>query len=96
MYTKLMVEISQVAEQDLQTIWSTIASHNPREASRLVQKLAYKIFTLEYLAHQCQELSPNQPSDSHYRQLECDGHRILFQLQQQHVQILRILSEHTV
>ena len=95
MYTKLMLEISQVAEQDLQTIWNTTASHNPREASKLVQKLAYKIFTLEYLAHQYQELSPSQPSGDRYRQLECDGHRILFQLQQQHVQILRILSEST-
>lgn len=91
MYIKLTLEISHSAEKDLQTIWRRKAETSQLEAGQAAQKIAHKIFTLEYLAYQYPEVPESEQFGLVYRQLECEDHQVLFQVEKKHVQVLRIL-----
>lgn len=91
MYTKLTLEISHAAEKDLQGIWRRNADSSHQAAGQITQKLAHKIFTLEYLAHQYPEVPESERFGLPYRQLDCDKYQVLFQVDKKHVQVLRIL-----
>jgi len=91
MYTKLTLEISPSAETDFREIWQKIAKFGHREASKTIQKIAYKIYTLEYLAYQYPEVLESGLFGLPYRQLDCENYQILFQVDKNHVQVLRII-----
>ena len=91
MYIKLTLEISYTAENDLQNIWTKKATVSHQQASQTVQKIAHKIFTLEYLANQYPEVPESELFGLPYRQLECEDYQVLFQVDKKHVQVLRIL-----
>lgn len=91
MHTKLTLEISNTAEHDLKKIWEHKALANQQEAYRSVQKIAHKIFTLEYLADQYSELPESELFGIPYRQLDVEDCQVLFQVDKNHVQVLRIL-----
>ena len=91
MHTKLTLEISARAEDDFTAIWEKQAEQSIEVASELVQKVAHKIFSLEYLAHNYPLVPETECFGVPYRELQCHPYKVLFQVDKQHVQVLRVL-----
>ena len=91
MYTKLTLEISHTAEDDFKHIWKKCAEKGREVGAKVLQDIAHKIFTLEYLANNYPETSKNDHFGLPYREIDCDPYKVLFQIDKKYVQVLRIL-----
>ena len=91
MHTKLTLEISHTAEKDFQQIWESGLEQGIDRASKTIQGIAHKIFSLEYLAYNYSEVPDCELFGIPYRQIMYEKHKVLFQIDKKHVQVLRIL-----
>lgn len=90
MNEKFTINIEPEVEEDLREIWHYIAKDNPFRAGRFVRALEQKVKALDVFPERCPRI--NYPHlDEEYRQLIYENYRIIFQIIENQVNILRIV-----
>ena len=91
MPAKYRVEVTKVAEADLEEIWILIAADSVENATRFVIQLDQKIGTLERMPDRCPLIPENARIGADYRHLIIGDYRVIFRVEASTVYILRIL-----
>lgn len=91
MAIKYRVEITTVAEADLEEIWILIAADSVENATRFVIQIEEKIGSLERMPHRCPLIPENALIGADYRHLIIDNYRVIFRVEAFTVYILRII-----
>ena len=91
MPAKYRVEVTKVAEADLEEIWVLIAADSVENATHFVIQLDQKIGTLERMPNRCSLIPENAQLGAGYRHLILGDYRVIFRLEASTVYILRIL-----
>lgn len=86
------VEITAVAEQDVEEIWSYLAAESQEIASNLILQLEGQIQTLEQLPGRCPLIPENEQLGSSYRHLLYGAYRTVLRVTGTTVVILRIIN----
>jgi len=89
--TKYRVEITRVAETDLEEIWIFIAADSAEAADRFLSQIEEKIGHLERMPNRCSLIPENAQIQADYRHLVIDDYRIIFRVEASTVYILRII-----
>src|SRR5713101_6161616 len=85
------VDISSVAEHDIQEIWSFIARDDPKTATRFVQQLKKRIDTLERFPRRCPLISENTLMRSRYRHLVYGKYRVIYRISDRRILVVRVI-----
>ncbi len=91
MPAKYRVEITKVAEADLDQIWILIAADSVENATRFLPQLDEKIGTLERMPNRCAAIPENGLLGTEYRHLIIGDYRVVFRVEAAAVNILRII-----
>lgn len=88
---KHKVFITKSAESDFQTIWEYISFNNPQNATRFLENIEKKIYSLELEPERCPIIPENRFfKDNVYRHLVYKDYRIVFTIRRGTVFIMRI------
>jgi toxin ParE1/3/4 len=88
---KYRVEVTKVAEADLEEIWILIAADSVQNATYFISQLDQKIGTLERMPNRCSLIQENAHLGAAYRHLIIGDYRVIFRVEASNVYILRIL-----
>ncbi|MCX6700048.1 MAG: type II toxin-antitoxin system RelE/ParE family toxin [Methanomicrobiales archaeon] len=88
---KFQVEITAVAETDVEEIWEYIAQDTIDAANSLVLHLEEQIGRLEIFPLRCPIVPENELLGTNYRHLLYDNYRIIFKIIDSRVVILRVV-----
>jgi len=88
---KFQVEITAVAETDVETIWVYIAQDSIDAANSLMLHLEEQIGELEIFPLRCPNVPENELLETNYRHLLYGKYRIIFKIIDSRVIILRVL-----
>jgi toxin ParE1/3/4 len=91
MHVKYNVEITPVAERDVEEIWNYIADNSPENATAFILRLEDQIETLEQLPERCPLIPENEQLGTSYRHLLHGAYRTIFRISGKTVYILRII-----
>ena len=91
MSAKYRVEITQIAEGDVDEIWTHIGADSIENATRFVMQLEEKIGTLERLPKRCAAIPENSLLGTEYRHLIIGDYRVIFRVYESTVIVLRII-----
>jgi plasmid stabilization system protein ParE len=90
---KFQVEITSVAETDVEEIWEYIAKENIDAANSLVLHLEKQIGRLEIFPLRCPLLPENELLGTDYRYFLYGKYRTIFKILDSRVIILRVLHK---
>ena len=85
------VEITSVAERDVEVIWTSIAVDSPGNATAFILRLEEQIKTLEHVPERCPLIPENELLGTTYRHLIYGAYRTIFRIAGKTVYILRII-----
>ncbi len=85
------VEITPVAERDVEEIWSYIAADSQENATTFILRLEEQIETPEHFPERCPLIPENEQLGTSYRHLLHGSYRTLFRISGKTVYILRII-----
>jgi toxin ParE1/3/4 len=85
------VEITAVAEQDVEEIWSYLAAESQELASTFILQLEGQFQNLEQFPGRCALIPENEQLGSSYRHLLYGAYRTIFRITGTTVVILRII-----
>jgi toxin ParE1/3/4 len=88
---KFNVEITKIAEQDIEAIWNYIAEDSQRMASLFVVELEKQSHTLEQFPLRCPFIPENELLGAQYRHLLFGKYRTVFKVVESRVIILRVI-----
>jgi toxin ParE1/3/4 len=88
---KYRVEITRLAEIDIEEIWNFIAEDSAREASEFILKLEKQIDTLERFPERCSLIPENELLGTKYRHLMYGSYRTIFRISEDTVYVLRVI-----
>jgi plasmid stabilization system protein ParE len=88
---KYHVEITPMAEQDIEDIWFYIAEESPENATALILALEEQIGTLESLPERCPLIPENELLNRGYRHLIHGSYRTIFRVDGRIVYVLRVI-----
>jgi toxin ParE1/3/4 len=91
MSTKYSVEITPVAERDVEEIWSYIAADSQENATAFILRLEKQIGTPEQFPGRCPLIPENEQLATSYRHLLYGAYRTIFRIAGTTVIILRII-----
>jgi toxin ParE1/3/4 len=91
MRAKYNVEITPVAERDVEEIWNYIADDSPGNATAFIMRLEDQIDTLEQHPERCLLIPENEQLGTSYRHLLQGAYRTIFRISGKTVYILRII-----
>lgn len=91
MTEKFKVEITPIAESDVEEIWEYLSLDNNDAANSLILLLEEKIGTLETFPFRCSLVPENELLGTDYRHLLIGNYRIIFKIVQFRVIIMRVL-----
>lgn len=92
MPTKFAVSFSKKAEEDLEEIWSFIASDNPDIATKFVLNLEQQVESLGRFPERCALIPENDMLRGKYRHLIYGDYRSIFRVRGKTVYIIRIIN----
>ena len=85
------VEITPVAERDVEDIWTYIADDSPDNATAFILRLEEQIETLEQAPERCPLIPENEQMGTSYHHLLNGAYRTIFRISGETVYILRII-----
>ena len=85
------VEITPIAESDVEDIWTYIANDSPANATAFILRLEEQIATLEQSPERCPLIPENEQMGTSYRHLLNGAYRTIFRIGGETVFILRII-----
>ncbi len=85
------VEITPIAESDVEDIWTYIANDSPDNATGFILRLEEQIETLEHAPERCPLIPENEQMGTPYRHLLNGAYRTIFRISGETVYILRII-----
>lgn len=88
---KFQVEITSVAETDVEEIWEYIAKENIDAAASLVLHLEEQIKRLEIFPLRCPSIPENDLLGTDYHHFLYQNYRIIFKITDSRVIIMRVL-----
>lgn len=91
MITPFEIEITESAEDDLESICKYIGQSDLKAAQNFVLSLEKKILTLELFPYRCPEIPEKDILGTHYHHLLQGSSRIIFKVKDMGVIILRII-----
>ena len=91
MPAKHRVDITGIAEVDLEEICILIAADSVENATRFVTELEAKIGTLEQMPNRCPAIPENALLGTEYRHLIIGDYRVIFRVEGPAVYVLRII-----
>lgn len=91
MPARYSIEITRVAERDIEAIWDYIADDNPENASAFIMRLETQIEMLEQFPERCPLIPENEFLGSAYRHLLFGSYRTIFRISGQSVIIMRVI-----
>ena len=90
-YSRYSVEITHVAERDIEAIWDYIADDSPENATAFILRLEEQIETLEQFPERCPLIPENDLLGSAYRHLIYGAYRTISRISGQSVIIMRVI-----
>jgi toxin ParE1/3/4 len=91
MPAKYHVRISQVAENDIEEVWSYIAEDSRENADNFIGRLERQIETLEKFPDRCPLIPENEILGTRYRHLIYGNYRTIFRVAGRIVYVLRVI-----
>ncbi|WP_366518458.1 type II toxin-antitoxin system RelE/ParE family toxin [Methanocalculus alkaliphilus] len=91
MKSRYQVEITTVAERDIEEIWDYISSDNTERATAFIVHLEEIIAGLGTLPLRCSPVTENELLGTAYRHLLYSNYRIIFRVSGSKVIILRVV-----
>ena len=91
MPAKYSVEITAIAERDVEEIWSYIAADSQEIATAFILRLEEQIVTLEQFPERCPLIPENELLGTSYRHLLYGAYRTIFRIAGNTVLILRVI-----
>jgi len=88
---KFNVDITAVAESDVDEIWEYLAQDEPDAATAFVLRLEEQINTLERFPERCPRVRENELLGTAYRHLVYGNYRTIFKIIESRVIIMRVL-----
>ena len=88
---KFNVDITAVAESDVDEIWEYLAQDDPDAATAFVLRLEEQINTLERFPERCPLVRENELLGTAYRHLVYGNYRTIFKIIESRVIIMRVL-----
>ena len=88
---KFNVDITAVAESDVDEIWEYIAQDEPDAVTAFVLRLEEQINTLERFPKRCPLVRENELLGTAYRHLVYGNYRTIFKIIESRVIIMRVL-----
>src|SRR3989338_10976230 len=91
MTAKFSVEITKIAEQDIEAIWNYIAQDSQRMADLFILELEKQGSTLEHFPFRCPLIPESKSLGEQYRHLLFGNYRTVFRIEGKKVYILRVI-----
>ena len=91
MTARYRVNITPMAEQDIEDIWFYIAEESPENATAFILALEDQNGTLESLPERCPLIPENELLNRGYRQLIHGSYRTIFRVDGRIVYVLRVI-----
>ena len=88
---KYRVEVTRVAERDIESIFKYISQDNPRAAIRWIRELERQIDSLESFPGRCPAIPEAMELGRKYRHLIYGDYRTIFCIQGMKVVIMRVI-----
>lgn len=88
---KYQVEITKIAESDIEEIFEYILRDNKRAAIKWVKEIGRQIYTLENFPMRCSIIPEVQKSGGKYRHLIYGNYRTIFRIEGSKVIIMRVI-----
>lgn len=85
------VELTPLAETDIEEIWDYIAQDSPGNAAAFIAVLEEQISSLERFPERCPRIPENEVLGTAYRHLICGAYRAIYRIAGQRVIILRVI-----
>lgn len=85
------VEITPIAERDVEEIWTYIATDNQESATAFILRLEEQIDALEQFPERCSLIPENELLGTSYRHLLHGAYRTIFRISERNVYILRVI-----
>ena len=91
MPAKYSIEITPIAERDVEDIWGYIAADSPVNATAFILRIEEQIGTLEQFPERCPQIPENEQLGTSYRHLLFGAYRTIFRISGTTVYILRVI-----
>lgn len=88
---KFRVEITEIAESDVQEIFDYIAKDKPSAANKWIEEIEHQISSLEKFPLRCPVIDESQEIGREYRHIVYGDYRTIFRVDRQKVIILRVI-----
>lgn len=85
------VEITPIAERDVEEIWTYIATDNQEAATAFILRLEEQIEALEQFPERCPLIPENELLGTSYRHLLHGTYRTIFRISGRNIYILRVI-----
>lgn len=90
---KYRVEITTIAEKDIEKIWDYLARENLEAANSLILHFEMQIENLEVFPLRCQSIPENELLGTDYRHLLYGNYRIIFRIDNMRIIVMRVLHK---
>ncbi|ABQ25467.1 type II toxin-antitoxin system RelE/ParE family toxin [Geotalea uraniireducens] len=91
MTAKFQVEITPIAEADIEDIWTFIAEDSPEAATAFILELESQLTTLESFPERCPLVPENEILSTRFRHLIYGNYRTIFRIAGRTVYVLRVI-----
>lgn len=91
MAAKFQVEITPIAEADIEDIWTFIAEDSPEAATAFILELECQLTTLESFPERCPLIPENEILSTRFRHLVYGNYRTIFRIAGRTVYVLRVI-----
>ena len=90
---KIRVELTQIAESDIQENFDNIAKDKPSAANKWIEEIEHQISSLEKFPLRCPVIGEAKELGREYRHIVYGDYRTIFRIENQKVIILRVIHE---
>lgn len=92
MQKRAQLDITNVAEEDIISVWDKLAESDRSAANEFIEDLKQKIFSLEYFHNRCGLIPEYDLLGVDYKQIVSGDYRVIFRQHENVITILRVLD----